>query len=30
MVSKNNHLKVEGYTNADWLENVLDRKSTSS
>ena len=30
MVSKNNHLKVEGYTDADWLENVLDKKSTSS
>ena len=30
MVSKNNHLKVEGYTDAGWLENVLDRKSTSS
>ena len=30
MVSKNNHRKVEGYIDAGWLENVLDRKSTSS
>ena len=30
MVSKNNHLKVEGYTDADWAGNISDRKSTSS
>ena len=29
MVSKNNHLKVEGYTNAEWAGNISDRKSTS-
>ncbi|XP_068461687.1 uncharacterized mitochondrial protein AtMg00810-like [Phaseolus vulgaris] len=29
MFSKNNHLNVEGYTDADWAWNVLDRKSTS-
>ena len=29
MFPKNNHLSVEGYTNADWARNVLDRKSTS-
>lgn len=29
MFSKNNHLSVEGYTDADWAGNVLDRKSTS-
>ncbi|MCI21565.1 gag-pol polyprotein [Trifolium medium] len=29
MFSKNNHLNVEGYTDADWAGNVLDRKSTS-
>ena len=29
MVSKNNHLKVEGYTDADWAGNISDRKSTS-
>ena len=29
MVSKNNHLKVEGYTNAKWAGNISDRKSTS-
>ena len=29
MLSKNNHLNVEGYTDADWEGNVSDRKSTS-
>lgn len=29
MFSKNNHLSVEGYTNADWAGNILDRKSAS-
>jgi len=29
MLSKNDHLKVEGYTDADWAGNVFDRKSTS-
>ena len=29
MFSKNNHLNIEGYTDADWARNVLDRKSTS-
>ena len=29
MFSKNNHLSVEGYTDADSTRNVLDRKSTS-
>ena len=29
MVSKNNHLKVEGYTDADWARNISNRKSTS-
>ncbi|CAJ2668597.1 unnamed protein product [Trifolium pratense] len=29
MFSKNNHMNVEGYTDADWAGNVLDRKSTS-
>ena len=28
MLSKNDHLKVEGYTDLDWVENILDRKST--
>lgn len=26
--SKNNHLQVEGYTDADWAGNISDRKST--
>lgn len=30
MFSKNNHLNVDGYTNADWVGNISDRKSTSS
>ncbi|XP_057968152.1 secreted RxLR effector protein 161-like [Malania oleifera] len=29
MFSKNAHLKIEGYTDADWARNILDRKSTS-
>ena len=29
MFSKNNHLKVNGYTNADWAGNTTDRRSTS-
>ena len=29
MFRKNNHLNVDGYTNADWAGNILDRKSTS-
>jgi hypothetical protein len=29
MFSKNAHLKIEGYTYADWAGNILDRKSTS-
>jgi hypothetical protein len=29
MFSKNNHLNVDGYTDADWARNVSDRKSTS-
>ena len=29
MFSKNNHLNVEGYTDADWAGSILDRKSTS-
>ncbi|XP_019054887.1 PREDICTED: uncharacterized protein LOC109115373 [Nelumbo nucifera] len=29
MFSKNNHLKIEGYTDADWARNISDRKSTS-
>ncbi|RVW82645.1 Retrovirus-related Pol polyprotein from transposon RE1 [Vitis vinifera] len=27
--SKNDHLRVEGYTDADWAGNIMDRKSTS-
>jgi len=30
MFSKNGHLDIEGYTNADWAGNLFDRKSTSS
>ena len=30
MFSKNDHLNIEGYTDADWVGNILDRKSTSS
>jgi len=29
MFSKNGHLRVEGYTDADWAGNISDRKSTS-
>ncbi|RVW85752.1 Retrovirus-related Pol polyprotein from transposon TNT 1-94 [Vitis vinifera] len=29
MSSKNNHLNIEGYTDADWAGNISDRKSTS-
>ena len=29
MFQKNNHLNIEGYTDADWAENISDRKSTS-
>ena len=29
MFSKNNHLKVNGYIDADWAGNISDRKSTS-
>lgn len=28
MFSKNNHLKIEGFTDADWAGNITDRKST--
>ena len=29
MFSKNNHLNIEGYTDADWAGDILDRKSIS-
>lgn len=29
MFSKNNHLRVNGYTDADWAGNTTDRRSTS-
>ncbi|RVW35157.1 Retrovirus-related Pol polyprotein from transposon TNT 1-94 [Vitis vinifera] len=29
MFSRNDHLRVEGYTDADWAGNIMDRKSTS-
>lgn len=29
MFSRNAHLNIEGYTDADWARNILDRKSTS-
>ncbi|RDX99350.1 putative mitochondrial protein, partial [Mucuna pruriens] len=29
MFSKNNHLDVEGYTDANWVGSVFDRKYTS-
>ena len=29
LFSKHGHLNVEGYTDADWAGNILDRKSTS-
>jgi hypothetical protein len=28
MFSKHNHLRVKGYTDADWVRNIFDRKST--
>ena len=27
MFSKNNHLNIEGYIDADWVGNIFDRKS---
>nr|KYP54642.1 hypothetical protein KK1_000837 [Cajanus cajan] len=27
--SKNNHLDIEGYTDADWVRSITDGKSTS-
>ena len=30
LFSKNDHLRVDGYTNADWAGNILDRKSLLS
>ena len=29
LFSKNTHLNIEGYIDADWAGNILDRKSTS-
>lgn len=29
MFSKNNHLRINGYTDADWAGNATDRRSTS-
>ena len=29
MFSTNNHLNIDGYTDADWVGVVFDRKSTS-
>ena len=29
MFSKNNHLKVNGYTDTDWVGNTTNRRSTS-
>ncbi|RVW37569.1 Retrovirus-related Pol polyprotein from transposon RE1 [Vitis vinifera] len=29
MFSKNDHVRVDGYTNIDWVGNIFDRKSTS-
>ncbi|RVX14784.1 Retrovirus-related Pol polyprotein from transposon RE1 [Vitis vinifera] len=29
MFSKNDHLRVEGYTDVDWVGDIMDRKSTS-
>jgi deoxyxylulose-5-phosphate synthase len=29
MFRKYNHLNIDGYTNADWAGNIVDRKSTS-
>ncbi|CAK9158417.1 unnamed protein product [Ilex paraguariensis] len=30
MYSENDHLNIDGYTDADWARNISDRKSTSS
>ena len=27
MLSNNDHLNIEGYTDADWVGNILDKKS---
>lgn len=29
MFTKNNHVQVEGYTDADWAGDITNRKSTS-
>ena len=29
LFSKNDHLNIIGYTNADWAENLIEKKSTS-
>ena len=29
LFSKNNHLRVEAYTNADWVGSIIDKRSTS-
>ena len=29
LITKNTHLKVKGYTNADWAVSTDDKKSTS-
>lgn len=29
MLSKNGHFKVDGYTDANWAGNIIDRQSTS-
>lgn len=29
LISKNNHLRIEAYTNADWAGSFVDKKSTS-
>jgi len=29
LFSKNNHIKIEAYIDADWVRNISDRKSTS-
>ena len=28
MFSKNDHCRIEGYTDADWADNVTNRRST--
>ena len=30
MLTRNNHLLVEGHIDVDWTRNISDRKSTSS